>query len=151
MSGGPPTIDLWDLKPGAPTAFDDKPVDTSVSGVQISPLLPKVAERPSDGGWRFLEDPPTLTRVSGETAGATILLVGALAAAVVYVLTFDEVFAGVAGLLMGLGVYLFFWVLRNRRRRAIQEQLPDGCFQLARSLRAGLAHQHPGSNAGAHG
>lgn len=45
MSGGPPTIDLWDLKPGAPTAFDDKPIETAVSGVQISPLLPKVASQ----------------------------------------------------------------------------------------------------------
>src|SRR5262249_15704738 len=45
MSGGPPTIDLWDLKYGANRAFDDKPIETSVSGVEISPLLPKVAEQ----------------------------------------------------------------------------------------------------------
>jgi tight adherence protein B len=38
----------------------------------------------------------------------------------------------------GFLAFLFFAFLRNRRRRAIQEQLPDGCFQLARSLRAGL-------------
>jgi tight adherence protein B len=42
------------------------------------------------------------------------------------------------GLLVGFAVFLFFASLRNRRRRAVQEQLPDGCFQLARSLRSGL-------------
>jgi hypothetical protein len=45
MGGGPPTIDLWDLKYGQATAFDDKPTLTNVSGVEISPLLPKVAEQ----------------------------------------------------------------------------------------------------------
>src|SRR5437667_9981595 len=43
MSGGPPTIDLWDMKPGKPTAFNDKPAKTPVAGIDISPFLPKVA------------------------------------------------------------------------------------------------------------
>src|SRR5581483_8084347 len=43
MSGGPPTIDMWDMKYGKPTAFDDKPMQTAVPGIQISPYLPKVA------------------------------------------------------------------------------------------------------------
>ena len=30
-------------------------------------LLPKVAQRRHDGGWRFLDDPPVLTRVDDET------------------------------------------------------------------------------------
>ena len=30
-------------------------------------LLPKVAQRRHDGGWRFVEDPPVLTRVDDET------------------------------------------------------------------------------------
>lgn len=30
-------------------------------------LLPKVARRQTDGGWRFIEDPPILTRVDEET------------------------------------------------------------------------------------
>ena len=32
-------------------------------------LLPKVAQRRHDGGWRFVEDPPVLTRVDAETRG----------------------------------------------------------------------------------
>ncbi len=32
-------------------------------------LLPKVAQRRHDGGWRFVEDPPVLTRVDDETRG----------------------------------------------------------------------------------
>ena len=30
-------------------------------------LLPKVAQRRHDGGWRFVDDPPVLTRVDDET------------------------------------------------------------------------------------
>ncbi|GIW83050.1 MAG: hypothetical protein KatS3mg105_4857 [Gemmatales bacterium] len=46
MSGGPPTIDLWDLKPGAPTNFEDyEPVPTAAEGIKISPFLPKVASQ----------------------------------------------------------------------------------------------------------
>src|SRR2546423_12438891 len=43
MSGGPPTIDMWDMKYGKSPAFNDKPIKTSVSGIEISPYLPKVA------------------------------------------------------------------------------------------------------------
>ena len=32
-------------------------------------LLPKVAQRRHDGGWRFVEDPPVLTRVDAATRG----------------------------------------------------------------------------------
>lgn len=45
MSGGPSTIDLWDLKPGAPTGGDFKPIPTAASGVQISQHLPTVAKQ----------------------------------------------------------------------------------------------------------
>jgi hypothetical protein len=45
MGGGPPTIDLWDLKYGAATAFDDEPIETSADGVKISPFMPKIAEQ----------------------------------------------------------------------------------------------------------
>jgi uncharacterized protein (DUF2252 family) len=38
-------------------------------------LLPKIARRRHDGGWRFVDDPPVLTRVDDETRGK---LVGAL-------------------------------------------------------------------------
>src|SRR5579859_3284954 len=45
MGGGPPTIDLWDLKYGEATAFDDEPIETSADGVKISPYMPKIAEQ----------------------------------------------------------------------------------------------------------
>ncbi len=45
MSGGPPTIDMWDMKFGKSTAFNDKPIPTVVPGIEISPFLPKVAEQ----------------------------------------------------------------------------------------------------------
>ena len=45
MSGGPPTIDLWDMKPGEATGGEYKPIKTSASGVEISELLPTVAKQ----------------------------------------------------------------------------------------------------------
>ncbi len=45
MSGGPPTIDIWDLKPGQPTGGEFKPIKTSVSGIEISEHLPTVAKQ----------------------------------------------------------------------------------------------------------
>ena len=76
--------------------------------------------------------------LSGETAAGLILLLGALAAAAVALLTFDLTATLFVGLLAGLSVYLVLLLLQNRKRRRIQELLPDGCFQLARSLRSGL-------------
>src|SRR6266404_7579376 len=45
MGGGPSTIDLWDLKPGAPTGGEFKPISTAASGVQISEHLPTIAKQ----------------------------------------------------------------------------------------------------------
>jgi hypothetical protein len=45
MGGGPTHMDLWDLKPGAPTGGEFKPINTAASGVQISELLPNVAKQ----------------------------------------------------------------------------------------------------------
>jgi hypothetical protein len=45
MGGGPSHMDLWDLKPGAPTGGDFKTIKTSASGVEISEVLPTVAEQ----------------------------------------------------------------------------------------------------------
>jgi hypothetical protein len=45
MGGGPPTIDLWDLKPGAPTGGEFKTTKTSAKGVEICEHMPKVAEQ----------------------------------------------------------------------------------------------------------
>jgi len=45
MSGGPATIDIWDLKPGADTGGDFRPVETSAPGVEISEHMPNVAKQ----------------------------------------------------------------------------------------------------------
>src|SRR3990172_7377011 len=44
LNGGPPTIDMWDLKPGAPTAGPLKPIATT-GDFQICEKLPKLAEQ----------------------------------------------------------------------------------------------------------
>ena len=44
MGGGPPTIDIWDLKPGSKNGGDFKPVPTTAPGVQISEHMPKTAQ-----------------------------------------------------------------------------------------------------------
>jgi Flp pilus assembly protein TadB len=84
--------------------------------------------------------------LTGESAGAWVALTGAAVAAGVYVLALSfpafpdpEPAAAAAGLFAGGAVYAVLWTPRNRRRRAIQEQLPDGLFQLSWSLRSGLA------------
>ena len=43
MSGGPPTIDLWDLKPGSKNGGEFKPIDTT-GQMQISEHLPETAK-----------------------------------------------------------------------------------------------------------
>jgi hypothetical protein len=45
MGGGPSHMDLWDLKPGESTGGEFKPIKTSASGVEISEVLPTVAEQ----------------------------------------------------------------------------------------------------------
>lgn len=45
MGGGPSTIDIWDLKPGAPTGGQFKPIATSADGVQICEHLPLMAKQ----------------------------------------------------------------------------------------------------------
>jgi len=45
LPGGPPHIDMWDLKPNAPAEIrgEFKPINTNVPGVQICELFPKIA------------------------------------------------------------------------------------------------------------
>lgn len=43
MSGGPPTIDIWDLKPGSKNGGEFKPISTS-GDLQISEHMPKTAK-----------------------------------------------------------------------------------------------------------
>jgi Protein of unknown function (DUF1501) len=45
MSGGPSTIDMWDLKPDHKNGGPFRPIDTSADGVRISEHLPKVASQ----------------------------------------------------------------------------------------------------------
>lgn len=44
MSGGPPTIDIWDLKPGAPTGGPFQPISTT-GDMQICEHLPMMAKQ----------------------------------------------------------------------------------------------------------
>jgi uncharacterized protein (DUF1501 family) len=44
LGGGPPTIDMWDLKPGAPTGGEFKPIATA-GNFEISELLPQLAQQ----------------------------------------------------------------------------------------------------------
>ena len=46
LSGGPATIDMWDLKPDAPEGIrgEFKPINTSAAGIQISEHMPKMAK-----------------------------------------------------------------------------------------------------------
>jgi len=45
MGGGPSHMDLWDLKPGQSTGGEFKPIKTSADGVEISEVLPTVAQQ----------------------------------------------------------------------------------------------------------
>ncbi len=44
LGGGPPTIDMWDMKPGAPTAGNFKPINTT-GDMQICELMPQLAQQ----------------------------------------------------------------------------------------------------------
>src|SRR3569832_404889 len=45
MAGGPTQTDTFDLKPGHANGGPYKPIDTSVSGIQLSEHLPKLAQQ----------------------------------------------------------------------------------------------------------
>jgi hypothetical protein len=45
MSGGPATIDIWDLKPGRPTGGEFREINTTAQGVRISEHMPRVAQQ----------------------------------------------------------------------------------------------------------
>jgi hypothetical protein len=44
LGGGASTIDLWDLKPGSPTAGEFKPIKTNVDGIEICEHLPLLSK-----------------------------------------------------------------------------------------------------------
>ena len=45
MGGGPSHLDLWDLKPGDNNGGEFKPIKTKASGVEISEVLPTIADQ----------------------------------------------------------------------------------------------------------
>ena len=45
MSGGPSTIDMFDMKPGAPTGGQFKPISTNLNGLQINEYMPLLAKK----------------------------------------------------------------------------------------------------------
>ena len=45
MGGGPSTMDIWDLKPGAATGGPFKPISTSADGIQICEHMPLMAKQ----------------------------------------------------------------------------------------------------------
>ncbi len=69
MSGGPATIDIWDLKPGRPTGGEFREMNTSVSGIKISEHMPKVAEQ-----MRHLAIVRSLTTTEGDHARGRSLM-----------------------------------------------------------------------------
>src|SRR6476660_10436660 len=44
LGGGAPTIDMWDMKPGAPTAGQFKPISTT-GDFQVCELMPSIAKQ----------------------------------------------------------------------------------------------------------
>src|SRR4029078_8399320 len=46
LNGGPSHLDMWDMKPNAPTGIrgEFNPIATSMPGVQLSEHLPKLAQ-----------------------------------------------------------------------------------------------------------
>ncbi|PQO47687.1 DUF1501 domain-containing protein [Blastopirellula marina] len=48
LSGGPATIDMWDLKPGSPNGGEFKEIATATPGLRISEHLPKLAQQSED-------------------------------------------------------------------------------------------------------
>lgn len=69
MSGGPTTIDLWDMKPGSPNGGEHKPKSTAASGVQITEHLPKVASQ-----FKHLSIIRSLSTSEGDHARGTYLM-----------------------------------------------------------------------------
>ena len=69
MSGGPATIDLWDLKPGHANGGPSKEIETAVPGIRITEYLPKIAQQMKD-----LALVRSMTTKEGDHGRATYLL-----------------------------------------------------------------------------
>lgn len=141
---------LYLLFAGAGAAVRRAPADDGPSLAELADPYLRAKRRRAGGMDESLDRMAEGTQfgLTGEGAGGLILIGAAVTALAVYVASFApelaplapfaEVGALLAGLLGGLFVFLVLVLFQNRRRRAIQEQLPDGLFQLSRSLRSGL-------------
>jgi hypothetical protein len=69
MGGGPSHMDLWDLKPGAQTGGEFKPIKTPVSGIEISEILPTIA-----GQFKHLSIVRSLVTNEGSHERGTVLM-----------------------------------------------------------------------------
>ena len=69
MSGGPTTIDLWDMKPGTANGGEHRPKATAASGVEITEHLPKVASQ-----FKNLSIIRSLSTTEGDHARGTFLM-----------------------------------------------------------------------------
>jgi uncharacterized protein (DUF1501 family) len=69
MSGGPTTIDLWDMKPGTTNGGEHRPKPTAASGVEITEHLPKVASQ-----FKHLSIVRSLSTTEGDHARGTFLM-----------------------------------------------------------------------------
>lgn len=67
-----------------------------------------------------------------------ILAVAGLAGLLAFVFTLQWEAAVTALVVVGFLTFFVFVAFSHRRQEAIQEQLPDGCYQLSRSVRSGL-------------
>ncbi|OWK44980.1 type II secretion system F family protein [Fimbriiglobus ruber] len=80
----------------------------------------------------------TMFGLTTNRAVELLLIVGALVGISAFLATGSEI-AALAGFVLGVFVLLLLmYAFQNRWRAALQEQLPDACFQLSRCLRAGL-------------
>jgi tight adherence protein B len=69
-----------------------------------------------------------------------LIALAAVGLAAILFLWRQELWLSVLGMIAGgVGTLVVFFVLRNRHRRQLSEQLPDAFYLLARSLRAGLS------------
>ena len=72
LAGGASQLETWDPKPGRPTGGPFRPIQTSVSGIEISELLPKMAARMGDTAIiRSLN-----TRVGDHGGGSKLMTLG---------------------------------------------------------------------------
>jgi tight adherence protein B len=81
----------------------------------------------------------TALGVDGPSAVALMFLAAVGMGGVIFFWRDDMVMGALGAVAGAVGVFVFFYLLRHRYQRMIQNQLPDTFFLLARSLRAGMS------------